>query len=271
MNEKGVVFFPDPYLEATPGDWGIDDYTDVFFKTEDGVRLHGWFVDAPDKRAVLLWFHGNAGNISHRLENLKLLHEALHIPIFIFDYREYGLSEGNISKKGTFFDAEGAFKYLTSEKEFSKKQILLFGRSLGTALAAYLASKYRCLGIVLEAAFTSTDDMMQLYFPSGIPFQTSATKYDTMSLIHRIKDPILFLHGEYDYTIPVSMAEKLYRKVLGLKKFFLVRGADHNNTYIVGGKNYFEVWKDFLNSCFSISRKNICEADDGEIVPGGGK
>lgn len=257
MSEKGIVFFPDPYLEATPKDWGMDEYEDVYFEAQDGVRLHGWFVHAPDNRAVLLWFHGNAGNISHRLENLKLLREALQIPVFIFDYREYGLSEGNISKEGTFYDAVGAFKYLVEERKFRQTQILLFGRSLGTALAAYLASKHRCLGVVLEAAFTSTDEMMQLYFPHGIPLKVSAVKYDTISLIDRIKDPVLFIHGEYDFTIPVSMATKLFEKTRAPKKFHVVKGADHNSTYIVGGKKYFEVWRDFLFFCFDYSNDDL--------------
>ncbi|MBW1916385.1 MAG: alpha/beta hydrolase, partial [Deltaproteobacteria bacterium] len=101
MSEKGIVFFPERFIEATPKDYQLEAYEDVFFSAQDGTRLHGWFVDGPDERAVLLWFHGNAGNISHRLHNLKKLHDALQIPIFIFDYREYGLSEGEITKAGT--------------------------------------------------------------------------------------------------------------------------------------------------------------------------
>ncbi len=249
VSEKGIVFFPDPYLEATPGEMGMKNYEDVYFEADDSVRLHGWYVNAPDNRAVLLWFHGNAGNISHRLENLALLHGALNIPIFIFDYREYGLSEGYITREGTFHDARGAFRYLTEEKGFKEREILLFGRSLGTALAAYLASKHRCLGVVLEAAFTSTDDMMERYFPYGFPGELSGTKYDTISLIDRIKDPVLFIHGEYDFTIPVSMARRLYEKTCTQKRFYVVKGADHNSTYVAGGNQYFQVWREFLDSC----------------------
>ena len=100
MTEKGTVFFPERYLEATPADYRLEPYEDVFFPAADGTRLHGWYVDGADHRAVLLWFHGNAGNISHRLDNLQRLHEALEIPIFIFDYREYGLSKGKYPKRG---------------------------------------------------------------------------------------------------------------------------------------------------------------------------
>jgi fermentation-respiration switch protein FrsA (DUF1100 family) len=248
MSEKGTVFFPERELEATPGDYRLNDYEDVFFSAEDGTRLHGWFVRGPDQRAVLLWFHGNAGNISHRLDNLSKLHDALRIPIFIFDYREYGLSEGEISKAGTFSDARGAFRYLVDEKGFQASSVLLFGRSLGTALAVNIAGQDNCLGVVLESAFTSTDDMMQLYFPFLKP-PASAVKYDSLSLIDKINSPLLFIHGQFDRTIPVSMARRLFEKARAVKEFYEIPGADHNDTYLVGGHSYFAVWQRFLIKC----------------------
>ena len=235
MSEKGIVFFPERFLEATPKDYRLDPYEDVYFEALDGTRLHGWFVDGADQRAVLLWFHGNAGNISHRLHNLKKLHDALNIPIFIFDYREYGLSEGEISKAGTFSDAHGAFQWLVAEKGFAQSSILLFGRSLGTALAVDIASKETCLGVILEAAFTSTDDMMRRYTPFLPPQPASAVKYDSMALVDQIHCPILFIHGQHDLTIPVSMARQLYAKTRADKEFYEIPGADHNDTYLVGG------------------------------------
>jgi fermentation-respiration switch protein FrsA (DUF1100 family) len=249
MSEKGIVFFPERYLEATPKDYRLDHYEDVFFSAKDGTRLHGWFVHGPDERAVLLWFHGNAGNISHRLHNLKKLHDALQIPIFIFDYREYGMSEGEISKAGTFSDAHGAFQYLLDEKGFNASSVILFGRSLGTALAVDIASKETCLGVILEAAFTSTDDMMQRYFPFFKPPMTSTVKYDSLSLIDQITSPLLFVHGQFDQTIPVSMARRLFEKARSSKEFYEIPGADHNDTYLVGGHEYFAVWQRFLINC----------------------
>ena len=249
MSEKGIVFFPERYLEATPKDYRLDDYDDVFFPAEDGTRLHGWFVNAPDERAVLLWFHGNAGNISHRLHNLKKLHDALQIPIFIFDYREYGLSQGEISKAGTFSDAHGAFRYLVDEKGFHPSSVLLFGRSLGTALAVDIAGRENCLGVILESAFTSTDDILQRYFPFFKPPMTSAVKYDSLALIDKITSPLLFIHGQFDQTIPISMARRLFEKARSIKEFYEIPGADHNDTYLVGGYEYFAVWQKFLIKC----------------------
>jgi len=249
MSEKGIVFFPERHLEATPKDYRLERYEDVFFPAKDGTLLHGWFVHGPDERAVLLWFHGNAGNISHRLHNLKKLHDALQIPIFIFDYREYGRSEGEISKAGTFLDAHGAFQYLLDEKGFKASSIMLFGRSLGTALAVDIASRETCLGVILEAAFTSTDDIMQRYFPFFKPPMTSTVKYDSLSLIDKITSPLLFIHGQFDQTIPVSMARRLFEKARSFKEFYEIPGADHNDTYLVGGHEYFAVWQKFLIHC----------------------
>lgn len=249
MSEKGTVFFPDPTLEATPKDYGIGSYEDVFFAATDGTRLHGWFIDGTDHRAVLLWFHGNAGNISHRLDTLQMLHEGLKIPIFIFDYREYGLSEGEISKAGTFLDAQGAYRWITEEKGFSPSTVLLYGRSLGTALAIYLASRKDALGLILEAAFTSTDDMMNLYLPHYRPGSLGASKYDSLSLISLVDQPVFFIHGQMDRTIPISMAKRLYAETHAPKYFYEVAGADHNDTHLVGGARYQALWHQFMEKC----------------------
>lgn len=249
MEEKGTVFFPERVLEATPSDYGFEAYEDVFFPATDGTRLHGWLVDGPDRRAVLLWFHGNAGNISHRLDNLKLLHKILQVPIFLFDFREYGLSEGAISKAGTFLDAQGAYRFLTEDRGFAPSSVLLFGRSLGTALAIYLASRKEALGVVLEAAFTSTDDMMKLYFPGYKPESAGNSKYDSLSLMGLVRCPVLFIHGQVDRTIPISMAKALYEQTQAPRFLYEIPGADHNDTYIVGGRKYLQIWRQFMKKC----------------------
>jgi uncharacterized protein len=128
MSEKGIVFFPERAFEGTPHDWGIEVFEDVFFPAADGTRLHGWWVPGPDSRGVIVWFHGNAGNISHRLDNLRRLLDTVGFSIFIFDYREFGRSEGTISKAGTFLDAEGVLRYLTVERQLNPSDLLLFGR-----------------------------------------------------------------------------------------------------------------------------------------------
>ena len=250
LSEKGLIFFPMRQLEGTPKEFRLE-YDNVFFPAADGIRLHGWFVPSsdPEVKTILLWFHGNAGNISHRLENIALLHHHLNISIFIFDYREFGLSTGQISKAGTYLDAKGAWHYLLMERKVQPTDILLFGRSLGTALAVDLACNEPCLGAVLEAAFTSSQDMLKRYFGGAIPPELSQSAYDNIGKIDLIQAPLLFIHGEYDEAIPVEMAQRLYRTARGPKRFYLVSGSGHNDTYVVGGSEYFQQWQEFLQEC----------------------
>jgi len=250
LSEKGLIFFPMRQLEGTPRDLRVE-YENVFFSAADGIRLHGWFVPSsnPGEKTTLLWFHGNAGNISHRLENIAFLHRQLTISLFIFDYREFGLSAGHISKAGTYLDARGAWNYLISERMVEPTDILLFGRSLGTALAVDLAASQPCLGAVLEAAFTSSQDMLKRYFFEAIPPELSQSAYDNIGKIDLIPAPLLFIHGEYDEAIPVEMARRLYRTARGPKKFYLVSGSGHNDTYLVGGSEYFQRWQECLQEC----------------------
>jgi hypothetical protein len=252
LSEKGLIFFPMPALEGTPKDYQLS-YENVFFPAADTTRLHGWFVPSsdPEVNTTLLWFHGNAGNISHRLENLALLHRYLDISIFIFDYREFGLSEGQISKAGTYLDALGAWNYLLEERSIEPGDILLFGRSLGTALTVDLASREPCLGAVLEAAFTSSQDMLERYFSGPIPKELLQSGYDNLGKIHLVRAPLLFIHGQYDEAIPVEMAQRLYQAARSPKRFHLVTGSGHNDTYLVGGSEYFRQWQDFLEECLA--------------------
>ncbi len=251
-SEKGLIFFPIRQLDGTPGDYQLD-YEEVYFPATDNTRLHGWFVPSsnPMTKTTMLWFHGNAGNISHRLENLALLHRYLDISIFVFDYREFGLSDGKISKAGTYQDARGAWDYLVEDRCIDPSDILLFGRSLGTALAVELASNEGCLGVVLEAAFTSSRDMLQRYFLGTIPPELLKRSYDNLARINLVRAPLLFIHGEFDEAIPKEMAQRVYRAAIASKHFYTVPGSGHNDTYIAGGSEYFQQWQDFLEKCFA--------------------
>lgn len=245
LPEKGTVFFPERAFIGTPADAGLA-YEDVFFRTTDSVRLHAWWVPHPRAIATWLWFHGNAGNISHRLENLALLHQAVPVSVFLFDYREYGRSEGEISKAGTFLDAEAAFQAATTSAAGSGLPLILFGRSLGTALAVHVAARHCCAGLVLEAAFTSSADVMRLYFPFLPPPPPGKPTYDSLALIANVRYPILFLHGEMDEVIPLEMARRLFTAAPAPKAFEIIPGAGHNDTYVVGGEAYFETLARFV-------------------------
>jgi uncharacterized protein len=242
-SEKGIVFFPDSELTGTPADFGLA-YEDVFFETADGVRLHGWWV--PQAAApVLVWFHGNAGNISHRLENIKLLHDLAGVQVFIFDYREYGRSQGRISREGTFLDAAAAYRYVAETRGIPGGDIILFGRSLGTALATDLAIQQPCRALILESAFTNSSDMAKILAPFLFDWRAKVP-YDNLGKIDKVKVPVLIVHGSEDEIIPVAMGRRLFAAANSPKDLYIIPGAHHNDTYVVGGAAYFERLKNFI-------------------------
>jgi uncharacterized protein len=242
-SEKGIVFFPDPYLVGTPADVGLA-YEDAYFPAADGVQLHGWWVPNPGA-PVFVWFHGNAGNISHRLENIQLLHDRVGVQVFIFDYREYGLSQGRISREGTFLDAAAAWRYVAETRGTPPGEIVLFGRSLGTALATDLAGQHPCRGLILESAFTNSSDMAKMLAPFLFDWRPKIP-YDNLGKIARVQSPVLVIHGSHDEVIPVDMGRRVFAAANSPKDLYIIPGAHHNDTYLVGGRTYFERLKTFI-------------------------
>jgi uncharacterized protein len=243
FSEKGIVFFPDPILVGTPTDLGLE-YEDVWFETADGVRLHGWWI-AKAGAPVLVWFHGNAGNISHRLENIKLLHDLVGVQVFIFDYREYGRSQGRISREGSFQDAAAAYRYVSEIRRIPPQGLVLFGRSLGTALAAEVAVKNPCRALILESAFTNSSNMARLLAPFLFDWRPRVP-YDNLGKVDKVKVPILIIHGSDDEIIPVEMGRRVFAAANSPKDLYIIPGAHHNDTYVVGGEVYFQRLKAFI-------------------------
>ncbi len=250
--EKGFIFYPDKDVYSTPDDWGLE-YDDVIFQTEDGLKLHGWFVPGKKKFSAngdlhtLLWFHGNAGTISIRLENIKMLYDRVPVNVFIFDYRQYGKSEGRISEQGTYIDAKAALMYLHSRKDINHEKIILFGRSLGSAVAVDLAAREECCALILETPFTTMKELAQLIYPFLPVGYFLKTKYDSITKMRDVKAPVLIIHGNRDDLVPIEQGMKLYETANEPKEFYTIPGATHNDTYIVGGEEYFNVIKRFVN------------------------
>jgi uncharacterized protein len=247
--DKAFIFFPSREIEATPESVGLG-YEDVYFKTADGVRLNGWFVpatgSAPEPQAVMIWFHGNAGNISHRLDNLRRFHDELGVSVFLFDYREYGRSEGSVSEEGTYRDAEAALGYLTSRTGLNAGRLVYFGRSLGAAVAIDLALKAPPRALILESPMTSIRDMARAvlpYLPTGFLIRT---EYDSLSKIEKVRAPLLILHGDRDEVVPIEQGRRLFGAAHPPKEFYAIPGASHNDTYFIGGGRYWETWRKFL-------------------------
>jgi len=234
---------PSRELTASPADIGLH-YKSVTLSTSDNVKLHGWFIPASAEKGTLLFFHGNAGNISHRLDSLKIFHD-LGLAVLIIDYRGYGLSQGSISEQGTYLDAEAAWSYLTESRKIPAQEIVVFGRSLGAAVAANIASRKSPGVLILESAFTSIADMGAKLYPFFPVRFLSRFKYDTRKALRSVSCPVLIIHSRDDMTIPLDNGIKLYESLKEPKQFLEIRG-DHNGGFLESGKVYADNIREFI-------------------------
>jgi uncharacterized protein len=243
--ERSFIYFPARELVATPADVGLS-YEDVPFRASDGTRLHGWFVGG-ERDVALLWLPGNAGNISHRVELLRRLHDELAVSILLFDYRGYGASEGRPSERGTYLDAQAALAALAEQPGVRGDRIVYFGQSLGAANAVDLSIRHQPLGLILESPFTSIRDMAALHYPVHPLRPFVRTRYDSLAKIGKVDAPLLVVHGQRDEIAPAWMGQKLYEAAPEPKQLYIVPGAGHNDVQGVGGPGYDDVLRGFLD------------------------
>lgn len=244
--ENRMIFYPSTTIAQTPEQAGLA-FEDMYFTAPDGVRLNGWFIPHTEARSTLVWFHGNAGNIGHRVENIKLLHERVKANIFIFDYRGYGRSQGAPDENGTYLDGEAALA-LVREKlgEAGAETVVLFGRSLGAAVAAEMATRFPAQALILESPFVSIAAMARLYFPLLPVGPFLRTRYDVEEKIRNVKVPVLVLHGDRDTIVPFEHGKLVFAAAPEPKQFYSIPGADHNDTFVVGGEGYYDQLKRFI-------------------------
>lgn len=229
-----VIFHPWKEIETTPASLGLV-YEEVALRADDGETIMGWFVPArgggeEDGERTLLFFHGNAGNISHRLETISYFH-SLGLSVFIIDYRGFGKSTGKPSVAGTMRDARAAWQWLTVEKKIPASQIIVFGRSLGGGVAANLGTEVNPRALILESTFTSLHDVGKKMFP-GLPKWLLGNDYDTLTRIVGQAVPLLVVHSPDDEVIDFAMGRKLYESYEGPKAFVEISGSH--------GRGWFE-------------------------------
>lgn len=233
---------------------------DVWFEAKDGVKLHGWYVPREKAVATLLFFQGNAGNITHRLENIFFLHH-LDINVFIFGYRGFGRSEGDPDEQGIQLDAQAAYDEVMKKPGVSVESLFVFGRSLGGVFAAHTASKNPAAGLILESTFTNGEEIADHLF-GILPLDWFlSSELDTLGAVAELKIPKLFMHGNRDQIIPYTMGRKLYQGAAEPKEFYTIAGAGHNNTFQVGGKAYFDTIKAFITRTLTGSYPEGEQAD----------
>ena len=246
LMQPRLIYYPDMptrTLEATPEVVGLD-FESVALDTIDGESLHAWFIPHSGARGTLLFAHGNAGNISHRLDSIRFFHE-LGLNVLIFDYRGYGQSSGKPGEDGTYRDAEAAWAYLTGTRRIAPGKIILFGRSLGAAVIADLATRVEPAAVILESAFFSVPDMAATIYP-WLPVRWLASyRYDNGEKVSRIKRPLLVIHSRRDEIIPFEQGERLFQAANEPKQFLELRGR-HNDGFYVSREAYTRSMGEFL-------------------------
>jgi len=233
--QSRFIYFPEEEITLTPTAIGLP-YDNVVCKTDDGIKLHGWFIPAEKHRGVLLFCHGNAGNVSHRLETIRLFNR-LGLSTFIFDYRGYGNSEGKPTEKGTYFDAEAAWKYLIQERSIKSSEIIIFGKSLGGAVAAWLAHKHTPVALIIESTFTSIRDLGAKLYPLLPVRLLSRFNYNTADYLRNVNCPVLIMHSREDEFVPFYHGRQLYESANKPKEFFELEGL-HNDGFVKSAGQY---------------------------------
>jgi fermentation-respiration switch protein FrsA (DUF1100 family) len=244
--QPGLLYLADVggrEITATPADINLA-YEEVHLVTADNVQLHGWYVPHPESRATVLFFHGNAGNISHRLHSISIFHQ-LRFSVFILDYRGYGQSEGHPTEQGTRQDANAGWQYLTQQRKLPAQQLILFGRSLGAAVAAELATRHRPAALIVESAFTSVPDIAADVYPWLPARWISRYSYNTREYLQQVTCPVLVVHSEQDDIIPFKHGQALFQVVGGVKDMLLLRGG-HNEGFWLSRETYMRGLERFI-------------------------
>lgn len=247
--ERSFIFFPQIPGRLT-GDWQPEGLPveNVSLTAEDGVKLHAWWIPTPGAEFTLLAFHGNAANLPNRTDIFSVLRTA-PLNILAVEYRGYGKSEGTPSEQGIYRDARAAYDHLIKQRGLSPQRIIVYGASLGSAVAADLATQREVAGVILEAPFPSAAYVAQRvyrFIPGLSLFMR--TKLDTASKLNRIRAPLLIIHGTRDPVIPISYGEEVFRLAQEPKQFLRIEGQCHEDAALIACEEYVQSLRSFLST-----------------------
>jgi len=252
--QEKIIFQPSRELTRTPADLHLE-FNDLFLTASDGTKINAWYLPSAgnsDTAFTVLFFHGNAGNMSDCVETLKIFH-SLQLNVLIIDYRGYGLSDGEPSEHGSYLDGEAAWAWL--QRQGTKpQQIILAGRSLGGGVATELASRYPVRALILESTYTSMPAIAQDVYPFIPAFWLVRHKYNNLKKLQAIHCPILIIHSRDDDYIKIKHGHTLYRalKSDSLKQFAEIRG-DHGSGYLQSSSLYTRALNKFISALQSAA------------------
>lgn len=242
------LYYPTRAVDETPQKIGLD-YRDIIFETSDHKKINGWFISGVKHSPVIYFLHGNGGNIADRLVKITFFHE-LGYSVFIIDYRGYGRSSGRPGEKGLYLDVLSGYEYLLSEMKVPASSIIVYGESLGGALAINLAQQKAVKALIIESSFTSVADMSRIIYPY-LPAFLISSKFDSFSKVSRITVPKLFIHSTEDEIVPYALGKKLFEQASFPKEFFRAKGG-HNDCFFTQPEEIRRVVAEFL-------KKHDCE------------
>lgn len=243
VQQPNMVFHPLKEVDVTPKDWGLS-FENVTLKTTRNEKVAGWYLPHPEAKKTILFFHGNGGNISHRGDSIYIFHK-LKLNVLIIDYLGYGESEGSPSEEGLYQSANAAWEYLTNKTK--AKDIVIFGRSLGGAVAVDLASRVKAGGLILESTFSSVRDILNIVMPKLSYLIYLRYSMDSLSKLEMVEAPTLIIHSDEDDVIPYQLGKKLFFAAVSEKEFLKITGS-HNNGFMENIKPYMQTLRVFTQS-----------------------
>jgi uncharacterized protein len=249
--EKSLLFFPTRNIARTPEKIGLK-FENVSLIAADHVKIDAWWVPHENARATLLFSHGNGGNISDRLDKLKIFHD-LGLNVLLYDYRGYGKSEGSPSEAGFHADVQTAYDFLVKEHKIPPEKIIAYGESLGGSIAAHLAANNRVGALILDSSFTSLKDMARTHYPLLAGLVQSS--FNTLADTAKVQSPVLVLHSPTDEIVPYSQGKQLFQVANEPKQFVKLRG-DHNSGFLKSRKVYVKGLDTFLKTQLAHEHKD---------------
>lgn len=257
-NGTRFIFKGSNDIKTTPDEVGLA-YEEIWLTNEDNIKLHAWLVPGNSHNPIIVFFHGNAANISHRVDILQYFNE-MGFSVFIFDYRGFGRSQGQAkSEEDLYVDARSVIDYL-KRNGWSTSQMIYFGRSLGAAVSLQMGLEFPASVVVMEAPFTSMSAIAWETAPityALIGWWSIRARFDNINKIEKLTTPVIILQGDKDHIVPVEMAQSLYQRANDPKALYLIPEGGHSNLYQIGGKKYRNIWLNLASQHQAASEASL--------------